>query len=266
MELWSIASGSSGNCIYAASARTQILIDAGISAKRIEQSLASREYSADDLSAILITHEHSDHIQGVSVLARRHHIPIYATEKTVDALLAQRGMEKMDESLIRIVEADRDFSVGDLTVHPFANYHDAADPVCYTVQDGRVKIAVATDRGHYDDYTVRSLSGCEAMLIEANHDRHMLEVGPYPYPLKLRILSDTGHLSNDHCGKLLCELYHEKLQYILLGHLSKENNLPELAYETVRFEMKSELGSAIRRDLRLGVAKRDVPSGSVIVS
>ena len=266
MELWSIASGSSGNCIYAGSESTQLLIDAGITAKRIEQALASREYDPGDLSAILITHEHSDHITGVSVLARRYHIPVYATEKTMDAVLAQRGMEKFDDSLVQIISPDHDFFVGDLLVHPFANYHDAADPVCYTLQDPSVKIAVATDMGHYDDYTVRALSGCDAMLIEANHDRHMLEVGPYPYPLKQRILSEVGHLSNDHCGKLLCELYHENLRYILLGHLSKENNLPELAYETVRYEMKSELGQSIRKDLRLGVAKRDIPSGSIVLS
>ena len=266
MEMWSIASGSSGNCIYAASDDTQLLVDAGISAKRIEQAMAAREYSAADLSAILVTHEHSDHIQGISVLARRYRIPVYATEKTLDALMKQRGMEKMDESLLQVIEPDKEFSVGSLTVHPFANYHDAADPVCYTLHDGQYKIAVATDLGHYDDYTIHSLSGCDMLLIEANHDRHMLEVGPYPYPLKQRILSDVGHLSNDHCGKLLCELYHDKLRYILLGHLSKENNLPELAYETVRYEMKSELGDAIRKDLRLGVAKRDVPSGSIVLS
>ena len=265
MELWSIASGSSGNCIYIATGQTRLLVDAGISAKRIEQALSLRQISADSIDGILLTHEHSDHVQGVSVLARRHKIPVYTTQGTADAISGMRGMEKFPEGLVRIIAPDQEFALGDTIIHPFANYHDAADPVCYTVRDGEHKVAVSTDMGHFDEYTIASLAGCQALLIEANHDRHMLEVGPYPYSLKQRILSDHGHLSNDHCGKLLCELYHDDLQYILLWLLSKENNYPELAYETVKYEMKSELGTSIRKDLRLGVAKRDMPSGCIVL-
>ena len=257
MELCSLASGSSGNCIYMASDRTAILIDSGLSGKRIEAGLNSIDRSTRDLQGICVTHEHSDHIQGLGVLARRLHIPIYLTRGTREALRRNRGIGEIPEELFRIVEADVWQEIGDLRILPFAISHDAAEPVGYRVESGGRSAAVATDMGIYTEDTIRHLRGLDAVLLEANHDVRMLEAGRYPYPLKMRILSEKGHLSNEASGTLLMEILHDRISHILLGHLSRENNYPALAYETVCAEVT--MGDCPYRagDLPIGVASRD---------
>lgn len=237
MRLCSIASGSSGNCIYVGSDTTHILVDVGISGKRTEAGLNELDLTMGDIDGIFITHEHADHIAGLGVLARKYEIPIYATRGTIEALKQTSSLGKVPEDLYHPIFADEKVIVKDLVCNPMRISHDAAEPVAYRIGHGRKHVGIITDLGNYNDYTVESLKGMDALLLEANHDVNMLQVGPYPYRLKQRILGDKGHLSNERAGQLLSSLLHDKLQAVLLGHLSKENNLPELAYEAVRVEV-----------------------------
>lgn len=237
MRFCSIASGSSGNCIYVGSAATHLLVDAGISGKRTKEGLERLGVKAEDVDGIFITHEHADHISGLGVMARKYGTPIYGTRGTLEAIRQSATVGRIDESLFREIRADEKVRVKDLTLNPMRISHDAAEPVAYRVSHGRKRLGIVTDLGCYNDYTVECLRGMNALLIEANHDVNMLQVGPYPYYLKKRILSDRGHLSNELSGKLLSRLLHDGMQTVVLGHLSKENNLPELAYEAVRVEI-----------------------------
>lgn len=264
MNLCSIASGSSGNCIYVGDSDTNILIDAGISGKRVETGLVSIDVDPAKLSGILITHEHSDHISGLGVLARRYKAPIYATAETINAILKTKCIGKIPDGLLQIIEPDVDFYINDIKVEPFSISHDASNPVCYTFEQNGHKVGMATDLGKYDDYIISKLSGLEALLLEANHDINMLQVGAYPYYLKQRILGDRGHLSNENSGRLICEIMNDKLKHIFLGHLSQENNYAELAYETVKVEIEKGL-EGFCDGLKLTVANREEPSELVTV-
>lgn len=260
MRLCSIASGSSGNCICVGTESHHVLIDAGISGKRVESGLEQIGLKANEMNGILITHEHSDHISGLGVLSRRYGLPIYATEKTIQAILSVRSIGKIDESLFHVIKPDEKFSIGDMQIEPIHISHDAADPVAYLLAQGRKKMGVVTDLGKYDKYIIDKLQGLDVLLLEANHDIHMLQVGSYPYPLKQRILGERGHLSNESSGQLLNHVLHDKLKAILLGHLSRENNYAKLAYETVRLEI--DMGDTPYKadDFPIHVAKRDTIS------
>lgn len=263
MRMMSIASGSSGNCTYIGDGDTVILVDTGISLKKIEEGLNKAGHTGKDIDGVLITHEHNDHIKGLGVLLRKYDIPVFATEGTIQGIKECRNMGKYDSSLFREIGSNDIFSVGNLEirVHPIS--HDAREPVCYSFHEGSRKAAIATDMGCYDDDLRQFLMNSDAMLIESNHDVHMLEVGPYPYDLKRRILGDRGHLSNDSSGRLIKELLNDHIISISLGHLSKENNFEELAYETVKSEIQDNPFSDDVRDFNLNVAKRDEP-GAVI--
>ena len=264
MKFCSIASGSSGNCIYAGSADTSVLIDAGISGKRIEQGLNDLELTTADVDGILITHEHSDHIKGLGVLARRYGLPVYATAGTIGALREMTSVGKIPEGLFHPVRADESFMIGDLEVRPFNISHDAAEPVGYRIGHNGKAAAVATDMGCYSDYTIECLKDLDVLLIESNHDVRMLEAGRYPYYLKRRILGEKGHLSNETAGRLLCRVLHEGIREIFLGHLSRENNYVELAFETVCDEVTLGDNPWRSSDFRITIAHRDSP-GEVIV-
>lgn len=237
MRICSIASGSSGNCIYVGSDTTHLLVDVGISGKKTEAGLKELDLSMRDIDGIFITHEHADHIAGLGVLARKYEVPIYATGGTIEAIRKCSGVGEIPEELFQRVRADEKIIIKDIVCNPMKISHDAAEPVAYRISHGREKIGIITDLGTYNDYTVECLRGMDALLLEANHDVNMLQVGPYPYYLKQRILGDRGHLSNERAGQLLCDLLHDNLKAVMLGHLSKENNLPELAYEAVRVEV-----------------------------
>lgn len=260
MRFCSIASGSSGNCIYVGSETTHLLVDAGISARRIENGLNDLELAGRDVDGILVTHEHSDHIAGIATLSKKYHIPIYATSGTIQAMKNIPALANVEESLYIEVREDEKFTVKDLTVQPMRISHDAAQPAAYRIGYGSKRVGVCTDLGVYNDYTVECLKGLDALLLESNHDVKMLQVGPYPYYLKRRILGDRGHLSNENAGKLLNSIVHDGLSTIMLGHLSKENNLPELAYEAVRMEVTLGDNPYKAEDFRILVAKRDEPS------
>ena len=256
MRLCSIASGSSGNCIYAGTEATHVLVDAGISGKRVENGLKELGLCARDLDGILVTHEHNDHVSGLGVLSRRYGIPIYATAKTAYEIRGCKSLGAIPDGLFYEVRADEPFRIKDLTVNPMRISHDAADPVGYRFFYGNKRAAVCTDLGTYNDYTVECLKGMDVLLLEANHDVNMLQVGSYPYHLKQRILGNRGHLSNENSGRLLSRVLHDNLKKVVLGHLSHENNLPELAYETVRMEIDLADNPYRAGDFPIQVAKR----------
>ncbi|MCI8287460.1 MAG: MBL fold metallo-hydrolase [Lachnospiraceae bacterium] len=266
MRLCSIASGSSGNCIYVGSETAHLLVDVGISGKKIEKGLGELGLTGKDIDGILITHEHADHIQGLGVIARKFEIPVYATEGTIKAIKDCEGLGKMNGELFQIIQEDRKFTIKDLIVNPMRISHDAAQPVGYRIAYGSKKVAVCTDLGVYNEYTVECLKGMDALLLEANHDVNMLQVGPYPYYLKQRILGDRGHLSNENAGRLLSRILHDELQTVLLGHLSKENNLPELAFESVRMEINMGDNPYAAGDFDIRVAKRSELSQVIHIS
>ena len=259
MKLFSIASGSSGNSIFVGTEQTCVLVDAGISGKRIEAGLQEIGHTGSDLQGILVTHEHSDHVAGLGVLARRCQVPIYATAGTIRQLRRQGTLGDIPEELYMEISPDTEIEIGDLRVRPFAISHDAVEPVGYRLESGKKSAAIATDMGIYSDYIVRALTGLDALLLEANHDVRMLEVGRYPYPLKQRILGERGHLSNEASGRLLGEVLHDDMKHIVLGHLSKENNYPALAFETVCAEVTMGDNPYKAKDFAITVAHRDRP-------
>jgi phosphoribosyl 1,2-cyclic phosphodiesterase len=264
MRMMTIASGSSGNCIYIGSDKTHILIDTGISRKKICEGLKKAELDVSDITAVLVTHEHSDHIKSLGVISRKDNIPIYTTKGTWEGI-CDANIGEIDESLFNCIIPDECFEMGDLTIRPFRVSHDANEPVAFRVDCEGKSMAVATDLGFYDDYIIDNLRGCNSMVIEANHDVNLLQVGSYPYYLKQRILSDHGHLSNEMSGKLIDKLLHDKCSNIFLGHLSKENNYDKLAYETVKCEIDLSDSEFKSKDFNISVAGRDMPSEVVCV-
>ena len=265
MNLCSIASGSSGNCIFIGTEQTSLLVDIGISAKQAETGLHTIDRTLKDIDGILVTHEHSDHIRGVGVAARKAGIPIYGTKGTLEAIKNCSSLGKIDEGLYREISPDEIFQVGDMEIVPFRISHDAADPVAYRVKSGEKSAAVVTDLGVYNDYIVDHLQGLDAVLLEANHDVRMLQAGVYPYYLKQRILSNHGHLSNENAGRLLCRILHDNLKSVFLGHLSKENNYEALAYETVCTEVTLGDNPYRANDFKIQVARRSEASEPVYI-
>ena len=259
MRMMTIASGSSGNCTYIGEDTTHILIDAGISGKRIEAGLAKAGITPKELDAILITHEHTDHISGLGVISRKYNIPIYATAGTVKGIQTCRSVGDIDSDLYQIIGREEEVTIGDLTAKAHPIFHDAADPVCYRFSNGNKSVAIATDMGTYRQHTIDFLQGVNALILEANHDINMVQVGIYPYALKQRVLSDRGHLCNEAAGRLLSEILHDDMGKIILGHLSKENNIPELAEQAVKLEVSLSRTPYKAEDFDISVANRDDP-------
>ena len=264
MQLYSIASGSSGNCIYAGDDTRGFLVDVGTSFKKVREGLSQQGLSLDHLEGILITHEHSDHIAGLGALLRKNPLPVYATADTIERIWEKCNMNNIEPELFHSIRSGEEFSVSDYRIKPFHISHDAVDPVCYTLKKDGTKLAIATDMGVYDDSIIENLSDCDVVLLEANHDINLLQVGPYPYSLKMRILGDRGHLSNDASARLIREILHRGLKTVVLGHLSEQNNFPELAYNTVSYELESS-ESWRAFGTRLIVADRYQPTAPVAV-
>lgn len=250
----SLFSSSSGNCTYIGSSSDGILIDAGVSAKRIKQALSDRGLDPSKIRAVFVTHEHTDHIKGIRVFASQFGIPVFATAGTL------RGMREADvlNGKFSYHEIGPDGAVcGDLLVKPFKTPHDSYESCGYTVTlpDGR-KAGVATDIGHMTNEIMNNLVGCELVMLESNHDVGMLETGSYPYYLKRRILSDTGHLSNEACATAAAQLIERGTTRLFLGHLSAENNHPQLAYQTSLCAI-GETGAKIGSDYLLTVNPKE---------
>lgn len=250
IKFCSLSSGSSGNSLYISTERTSILIDAGLSGKSIEKLLKEAGASPNSIHAILVTHDHNDHIKGVGVLSRRHNIPIYANTLTWEAM-----ENKIGEISIKNVKefcTGEAFSIGDLYIKPYSISHDAADPVGFTFSKNRVKVAIANDLGCVTQDVIEEIKDSDFLMLESNHDLEMLKVGRYPWHLKRRIMGDKGHLSNEEAGITLVKLAERKVKRVLLGHLSMENNYPLLALETVKgilTESEVEVGRVMNIDL-----------------
>jgi len=262
IKVCSLFSGSSGNCIYVSYNDTAILIDAGVSGKRIEAALESIGESVDNIEAIFITHEHSDHISGAGILSRRHNIPIYANSQTWSAMRSELGKIKAES--IRYIELGELTTLGDITIKSFPIPHDAVCPVGYNILINGKKLTIATDIGHMNNELLSNLEKSEMVLLESNHDVEMLKTGRYPWPLKQRILGDKGHLCNDMAGKVVAHLAKCGTKKFLLGHLSKENNFPELAYRTVCNALR-DIKINPEKDIYLEVALRDRASNILYI-
>lgn len=255
MTFCPLFSGSSGNALFLQAGRTRVLIDAGKPGKTLVEAMESIGVAPESLDAILITHEHSDHIAGAGVMARRYHLPVYATEKTWNAMDKKVGT--IPAGLRRTFEKTQDFYLGDLGVVPFSIPHDAADPVGYRLWCGSLSVATATDLGYFPNSVEAAVAGSSLVLLESNHDPDMLMRNPhYSSCLKQRILSNRGHLSNEACANALVKLVESGVRQVILGHLSGENNLPELALQTSENRMAEE-GICLGRELCLDLAWRD---------
>ena len=252
LKFCSLYSGSSGNSLYIENNNTKILIDAGVSGKKIVDALASLNVDINDIQAILVTHEHSDHALSLPVLSKKYNIPIYANEKTWSVLPTDKIKNH------KIFNINEPFLIGDLKIEPFPIPHDAICPCGFNIYSSNQKISIATDIGHITPEIVETLKKSSFLLLEANYEPEMLHSSSYPYHLKKRILSDIGHLSNEMAGKLITELSNHGLKHVMLGHLSKENNFPELAYQTVLNELNSK--NIDLTNLEISVANRNEPS------
>ena len=254
MTLCPLYSGSGGNAIYIATDRTRLLIDAGLSGKVLINALTGIGVSPDSIDAILVTHEHSDHVKGAGVLSRKFNIPIYATEGTWRGMEAAVGPVRSCN--MRSFDRHIDFFVQDINVIPFGIPHDAADPVGFRLCSGGFSVATATDLGHFTKELLTRLSGTDVVLLESNHDPDMLKANPkYPQTLKNRILGSHGHLSNEACANAAVALCRTGVRHLILGHLSGENNLPRLAYETTQQALIAA-GISPGSDIGLDVASR----------
>lgn len=252
LKFCSLYSGSSGNCQFIKTQNTTILVDAGLSGKKIQNGIANIGEDPKNVDAIFITHEHMDHIQGAGILSRRLDIPVYANEKTWEAMSPIIGDVKSHN--IKII--NETVEVGDLTLQVFDISHDAVNPVGYNIYYKNKKISLVTDTGCINDNIINCIKDSELLLIESNHDEDMVLIGPYPWPLKRRVLGEFGHMSNDTAGNLVSKVIKKGREIVLLGHLSKENNFPELAYKTVENILK-ENGIDVNPGVNLDMTYRD---------
>ncbi|MDD6979240.1 MAG: MBL fold metallo-hydrolase [Firmicutes bacterium] len=254
VKFCSFASSSSGNCYMVKDDNTAILIDAGISGKKIFRALEETETSLDMVEAVLVTHEHTDHVKSLPILTKK--LPraaVYANRATWDEIDRPVAPERRREFI-----TGEDFYIGDFTIRPFAISHDAAEPVGFSIYHGEVQISICTDAGYVGEDILEEIKRADLLLLEANHEKEMLLYGRYPYPLKQRILGDEGHLSNLSCGECLCRIIREqpKERMVMLGHLSRENNTPEVALQAVVNTLE-EQEIFVGGQLKLQVARRD---------
>lgn len=260
MIFCSLYSGSSGNCIFVSGGGSKILIDAGLPGKSIEGALKNIGESPEEIDAIFITHEHTDHTKGAGVLSRKYNIPIYTKEPTWNSMSSTIG--KIKEHNIKLIDSSSCISINNMDIINFKIPHDAASPCGYSIHADNKKVCIATDIGHFSDDVKNSIEDANVILLESNHDVEMLKFGPYPYPLKRRILSDIGHLSNEDCGKAILGVVGNNHKTVVLGHLSKTNNYPDLAYQTV-LNILNENGVKLNHDITLAMAKRNMPSSYI---
>ncbi len=247
----SIVSGSSGNCTLVCCNNTKILIDCGISGKKVAAYLNDMGINPAEINSIFVTHEHIDHTSGVGVMSRRFGIPVVASEGTWSGM----NIGNISGENKNIFTKNVPMEIGDISITPFDIPHDAMQPTGYIIRADGKKLAVATDIGHITDIVTDSLKGCDAVILESNYDEHMLQTGTYPPNLKERILGEKGHLANKDAGELATYLVKNGTKRIMLGHLSNENNSPEAAFSEVARELEFG-GLLIGSDVMLSVAPR----------
>lgn len=248
MQVSVLASGSTGNATYIETPEHQILIDAGLSGKKIEELMNSIGRTLSNVDCLFVTHEHTDHSKGVGVLARRYGMNVYANQKTWDAMAPKIGKIKPEQK--HLLESGKVLSLGDLDVESFGVSHDAVDPQFYEMHHAGHSFAIVTDTGYVSERVEGVIKDAESILMECNHDTEMLRMGPYPWTLKQRIMSDTGHLSNEDGARALIDVLGNNTKQVFLGHLSKENNIKELAHLTVENIMKQH-DLAVEHDFHL---------------
>lgn len=253
MTVTTLASGSSGNCALVSSGSTHLLVDAGISCRRIKTALAALGLTPDELTGVLITHEHSDHISGLTTLFKHYHLPVWCSGGTGRQLCYRIAF--LEEVLHPVSPGDR-FDPGGLEVCAVPILHDAADPVGYTFTDGVHKVAFVTDLGVVTSVVEQAVRGSDLLVCEANHDEDWVRSGPYPYHLKQRILGEHGHLSNEAGAELAARAIQSGTKTVLLAHLSQQNNTPIHAYEVACRRLRA-MGCDPERDITLAVAPRD---------
>ncbi|MCB1136297.1 MAG: MBL fold metallo-hydrolase [Chlamydiia bacterium] len=250
-----LASGSKGNCTLFVSGECKLLIDAGISGRAIQEHLQRLGLELSDIDAILVTHEHGDHIQGLKVLALRKRIPVFANSGTAEGII----QSLRDCPQFTIFSTGETFAFRDLFIHPYSIQHDTLDPVGFTLQYGGIKVGFCTDLGFVTTLVRQRLQGCDYLFVEANHEPGMVHACNRPMTYKQRVLGRTGHLSNAAAGELLNDVWHPGLKHVHLAHLSSECNSPQKALEVVR-ESLGERG----RELPLSIAYQDRASRPVL--
>lgn len=257
LKCCSLYSGSSGNSFFIQSENTNILIDAGVSCKKIETALQNDfNLSLNDIDAIFVTHEHVDHTKSLNLISSKYNLPVFASRGTWNAL--KEKTTKIHDDNKKIFEVDKSFEFKDLRIFPFSTPHDAAEPCGFNIYKGNSKISIATDLGFIDDGVFNNLKDSSLVMLEANYEPNILKLSSYPYRLKQRIASHQGHLSNNDASETISKLAQFGLKDVLLIHLSKENNVPEIAYETVVEKLKC--ASCSLDNINLNIAPRDNPS------
>lgn len=256
LNFCSLYSGSSGNSLFVETENAKILIDAGVSSKKIENALNDININPYTLDGILVTHEHSDHVQGLGTFSKKFNLPVFVNQETLDAMPKQR--DKIKEENIKKFKITDYFEIGDLKITPFSIPHDAANPCGFNISNGEKKLSIATDIGHMTKEILKVLEQSSFVMLEANYDPEVLKCSSYPFLLKSRIAGPNGHLSNQLAGKTISHLLKSGLKNAMLGHLSKESNFPELAYQTVVDELI--LNNYNENSLSLSVASRDLHS------
>ncbi len=256
LNFCSLYSGSSGNSLFVETKDTKLLVDAGVSCKKIENALNDISVDPSSIDGILITHEHSDHVQGLGTLARKFDLPVFVNQETLDAMPKQK--DKIPEKNIKTFKVSDKFEIGDLLINPFSIPHDAANPCGFNIYKGDKKISIATDIGHMTNNILKNLEESLFIMLESNYDPEVLRCSSYPFSLKSRIAGPTGHLPNEIAGKTISYLLKGGLKHAMLGHLSKESNFPALAYQTVLDELIAN--NYDENSLSLSVASRDVHS------
>jgi phosphoribosyl 1,2-cyclic phosphodiesterase len=254
-----LASGSRGNTAIVESSNSRILVDAGISCRETFKRLKAAGRSPSEISAILITHEHCDHIYGLLTLAKKLSVPVFMTGATHQAwarALRDDSGELPKLAKLELFSPGRSFQIGDITVMPFTVPHDAADPVGFTFRAEGTKIAIVTDLGYMPASVRDQLRGCDVLMIESNHDLEMLRVGPYPWSVKQRVMSRVGHLSNESLAQFFAQDYDKAASYIVLAHISQENNHPEVALRAAENALGAQM-TLIRN--RVMLAAQDAP-------
>lgn len=258
MQFSILASGSSGNALYIASEKSRILVDAGLSGKQLEQRLKQIDVDARTITAMLITHEHSDHVKGLGVFCRRYQIPIYLNDATWQAL--PKSVGEIPTEFVNILTTNEAFTLDDLYIDPFPISHDAAEPMAFSFRQANETLAVVTDLGYVNQKIIDRVRGADAIVWESNHDIEMLRIGSYPWNVKRRILGDQGHLSNQDAGEALAQLLQGNGEQVFLAHLSKDNNVAELAHLTVK-NILGDAGFRVGRDVQLLQTYEDRPTG-----